>query len=141
MLWTMSKSSRLDEGRLNRVLSRLAGGLLCLLLLACFALTRPRFYSGPGDPKIPSARSDEAIAAAALHQFDLDCNRYPTTGEGLAALRKSPENVKKKWKGPYLERPIGDDPWGNPYTYSSHGREFTIIAPRSSNAEGIIDTE
>jgi type II secretion system protein G len=61
----------------------------------------------------------------ALEAFRLDMGRYPTTSEGLEALFISPTEGNKKWKGPYLDRPVPDgnlkDPWGQPFEYRSPG--------------------
>ena len=62
-----------------------------------------------------------AHLSSALDLFELDIGRYPTTGEGMAALRTVPPGVTR-WKGPYLKRPLPMDPWGRPYVYRSPGQ-------------------
>jgi len=57
----------------------------------------------------------------AIDAFQTDCGRYPTQKEGLGALVKAPPNAIG-WKGPYLDREIGTDPWGQPYMYFTIGR-------------------
>ncbi|WOO40040.1 type II secretion system major pseudopilin GspG [Rubellicoccus peritrichatus] len=56
----------------------------------------------------------------ALMAFRLNTGRYPTTEQGLAALRTAPSGVGTKWKGPYIEKDA-IDPWGNPYQYRYPG--------------------
>lgn len=51
----------------------------------------------------------------ALRTYKKDTGRYPTSTEGLQALRE-PFGVKG-WRGPYLAGDIPADPWGSPYEY------------------------
>ena len=56
----------------------------------------------------------------ALQQYRLDVGRFPSTEQGLQALLIKPSNVTK-WDGPYLEKALPQDPWGNPYVFVSPG--------------------
>ncbi len=54
-----------------------------------------------------------------LTGYRLDTGSYPTTSQGLQALREAPADMgnSSKWDGPYAEKAIPADPWGNPYQY------------------------
>ncbi|MHB0958685.1 MAG: type II secretion system protein GspG [Pirellulaceae bacterium] len=54
-----------------------------------------------------------------IDAFQLDVGSYPTTQQGLAALRVAPPEFtdEVKWEGPYAPNSIPPDPWGNPYLY------------------------
>ena len=54
-----------------------------------------------------------------LANYHMDVGSYPTTSQGLAALRESPADLANtgKWAGPYSNKDIPLDPWGNPYQY------------------------
>ncbi len=67
-----------------------------------------------------TARATIELLGAALDMFRLEVGRYPTTQEGLEALRQRPPGVDH-WDGPYLKKEIPQDPWGNPYVYLSPG--------------------
>jgi general secretion pathway protein G len=58
--------------------------------------------------------------------FDVDCGRYPTTSEGLAALINRPPDISSgKWQK-YLDvGRIPADPWGHPYVYRCPGLHNT----------------
>jgi len=71
--------------------------------------------------KVQKAKADLAELSEAIGQFKLDCDRYPTTQEGLDALQKPPGGASD-WHGPYLKREILTDPWGTPYVYRVPGR-------------------
>jgi general secretion pathway protein G len=51
--------------------------------------------------------------------YRLDIGSYPSTSQGLQALREAPADMANtgKWDGPYAEKSIPVDPWGNPYQY------------------------
>ena len=46
--------------------------------------------------------------------YEVDNGAYPTTAQGLEALRTEPSPKPKKWKE-YSKKDIPMDPWGNPY--------------------------
>lgn len=55
--------------------------------------------------------------------YQLNMSDYPTSEEGLEALRQAPSGSgSSKWDGPYLEGRIPVDPWDNPYQYQSPGK-------------------
>ncbi len=65
----------------------------------------------------------------AVGAYKLDTGTYPTTEQGLQALRVKPEGVEN-WEGPYLQKDVGNDPWGHPYVYrypGEHGDEPEIV--------------
>ena len=71
--------------------------------------------------KKTSARNQIDQYSAALQSYFLDCGRYPTTEQGLAALWEKPVfyPVPENWDGPYVERKPGKDPWGTNFEYIS----------------------
>ena len=81
----------------------------------------------------------------ALEMYGLDVGRYPTTAEGLDALRKPPADAPAngKWKGPYLTKPAPSDPWGHPYRYAAPGthraRSFDLWSAGPDGVNGTTD--
>jgi len=66
--------------------------------------------------------SDFSSIKVALDAFAVDCGRYPSTTEGLAALVQCPTTIESgRWHGPYLAG-IPKDVWGNDYRYVFPGR-------------------
>jgi general secretion pathway protein G len=52
----------------------------------------------------------------------MDTGSYPTTKQGLSALREQPDGVPN-WKGPYVKNGAKlQDPWGRDYNYAFPGR-------------------
>ena len=73
------------------------------------------------DAKKTSAKNQIEQYSAALQAYFIDCGRFPTTEQGLAALWEKPVlyPVPQNWDGPYVERRPGKDPWGTDFEYLS----------------------
>ena len=54
-----------------------------------------------------------------LELYRLHVGSYPSSTQGLAALREAPLDLQNpyKWKGPYAAADIPMDPWDNEYQY------------------------
>lgn len=85
-----------------------------------------------------TARSQVETLSLALDAYALDCKRYPTPDQGLDALWAKPgtEPVPTGWDGPYVNKKIGMDPWGNPWDYSVPGQGGLPFGLRSFGADG-----
>ena len=98
--------------------------LVVVIIAALSAMVVPRLVGRSDKAKIAVAQSDiESQLATALKLYELDNGNFPTTSQGLEALRKKPTSspIPKNWNGPYIEKkPI--DPWGTPYFYTSPGK-------------------
>lgn len=101
------------------------------------ALVAPRLFGKLTVAKQKSAKAQIELFGTALDAFRLDTGRYPTTEEGLKALREKPSGVEK-WNGPYLPKEIPDDPWGKPYIYKSPGEhgEYDLLTYGLDGVEG-----
>jgi general secretion pathway protein G len=73
--------------------------------------------------KTVRAQADIATIEGALDTYRLQLDRYPTTAQGLAALRTPPQGVEaaRYQPGGYIKK-LEDDPWGRPYLYASPGQ-------------------
>src|SRR5580658_6256622 len=92
--------------------------VVILILSILAALIIPKLIGKTDDAKIAAAKTDIATLSSSLEQYRLDNGQYPSSDEGLSALRVRP-NSANNWKGPYLEKDIPNDPWGNQYVYQS----------------------
>ncbi len=96
--------------------------LVVLVIITLLAtLVGPKLFSKIGSSKVKVARAQIELLTSGLDTYRLDVGHYPTTGQGLAALRTAPDGVKH-WDGPYLSRPVPADPWENPYHYKRPGK-------------------
>lgn len=87
------------------------------------ALVAPDVFRHVGRSKHSAAHAQIELLGVALDSYRLDNDRYPTTEQGLEALRREPlaEPRPANWNGPYLRREVPLDPWGRPYIYISPG--------------------
>ena len=87
------------------------------------ALVAPNVFQHVGTAKDATARSQIELLGAALDAYRLDNGRYPSTEQGLEALRVEPtlQPLPSNWRGPYLRKDVPADPWGFAYVYLSPG--------------------
>lgn len=109
--------------------------LVILGLLA--AAVGPALYKRINPAKQTAARDQMQSFITALDSYFIDVGRYPTSQQGLLALRKKPEAIKN-WDGPYLKKEIPNDPWDNAYKYQAPGRNggYEIISFGADGVEG-----
>jgi general secretion pathway protein G len=93
------------------------------------ALVGPRLFGKVGMAKLKAAKAQIELFGTALDALRLDVGRYPTSEEGLKALREKPSGMEA-WKGPYLPKEIPNDPWGKSYIYRSPGEhgDYDLIS-------------
>ena len=101
------------------------------------ALVGPRFIRQEEKAKVKAAKAQIELLSTALDTFRLDVGRYPTSQEGLEALRTPPGGVER-WDGPYLKKEVPADPWGKPYVYKSPGDHgpFDILSYGADGTAG-----
>jgi len=100
------------------------------------ALVGPRMFGKVGKSKQNAARSQMALFETALDTYRLDVGKYPSTEQGLKALRTKPSD-EEKWDGPYLPKSVPKDPWGHPYTYRRmDSDEVEMISLGGNGTEG-----
>jgi general secretion pathway protein G len=100
------------------------------------ALVGPRMFGKVGKSKQNAAGSQMALFETALDVYRLDVGKYPSTEQGLQALRTKPSD-EEKWDGPYLPKSVPKDPWGHPYVYSrTDNGEVEMISLGADGTEG-----
>ena len=100
--------------------------LVVLAIIATLvAVVAPNIFRNVGDAKTAAAKSQIEIFDLALDAYRLDNDTYPTTSQGLTALRVKPTggDIPRNWRGPYLRKDVPLDPWGRPYVYVAPGVE------------------
>jgi general secretion pathway protein G len=87
----------------------------------------------------------ETTLGGALIRFKAHMGSYPTTEEGLQALRSAPANGGDRWRGPYVkEDSTLVDTWRRPYQYQCPGTnnptEYDLwsLGPINANPPKII---
>ena len=104
--------------------------LVVVTIIGLFvALVGPGLWKKADAAKITATRAQISNFMTALGTYKLDTGTFPTTEQGLAALRVKPADANQ-WNGPYMPQDIPKDPWGREYAYrypGEHGDEPDII--------------
>jgi len=105
--------------------------MVVVTIIALFAaLVLPRMMTQGDKARVTAAHAQINAYLTALGSYKLDTGVYPTTEQGLQALRAKPDGVNN-WQGPYTDKEISNDPWGHPYQYhypGDHGDDPDIIS-------------
>jgi len=75
--------------------------------------------------RVAACRNQIETFRLALQSYFLDCGQYPTEAQNLEGLWEKPilSPVPASWNGPYVDRQIPKDPWGNDYVYKNPGEK------------------
>src|SRR3954453_7816172 len=99
--------------------------LVVVTIIGLFvALVGPKLFKNVGTAKLTVSRNQIKNFETALGVYKLHTSTFPTTAQGLEALRAKPAEVEL-WNGPYMPE-IPKDPWGHEYVYrfpSEHGSD------------------
>src|SRR5689334_6919814 len=115
------------ERRIRRGFTLLELLVVIAIIATLAAVVAPAVFRNVGDAKTASAKSQIGIFGLALNQYRLDNDAFPTSEQGLGALRVLPTSPgvdgapPRNWRGPYLQRTVPLDPWGHPYVYVAPG--------------------
>jgi general secretion pathway protein G len=105
--------------------------LVVMTIIALFvALVAPNVLKHGDTARITAARAQIHNFGTALGSYKLDTGTFPTTEQGLQALRVKP-GEQNQWAGPYLPQDVPKDPWGHEYQYKypgDHGDEPDVFS-------------
>ena len=121
----MSSSTRPGRaGRASRGFTLIELLVVITVIAILASIVSPMVFRNVGDAKRTAAKAQLEILGLALDAYRLDNDYYPSTAQGLAALRQAPagEPRSRNWRGPYLKRAVPLDPYGRPYIYRSPGQ-------------------
>jgi general secretion pathway protein G len=96
--------------------------VVIIVLGLLVALVAPQIFGRVGEARDVAARTQMSLLGTALDNYRLDNGSYPTSAQGLAALRLKPASGAPNWRGPYLRKDVPMDPWGRAFSYASPGR-------------------
>src|SRR5438477_10637727 len=89
--------------------------LVVMVIIAMFAtIVGQRLFRNVEKARQTTAKAQISELESVLDAYRLDVGRYPTTEEGLQALRSKPGNAER-WDGPYLKKDVPFDPWQRLY--------------------------
>jgi general secretion pathway protein G len=108
---------------------------IILILSAAVGFSAMRYVD---HARLAACRNQIETFRLALQGYFLDCGLYPTEAQGLEALWERPSipPVPARWDGPYVDRQIPQDPWGNGYVYRNPGERNLPFSIMSYGADG-----
>jgi general secretion pathway protein G len=107
--------------------------LIVMVILGMLAaIVGPQLWKHLGGAQQKATATQIANFEAALDAYRLDTFQYPAS---LDELVKNNAN-NPKWRGPYLNKGLPKDPWGNEYQYRKPGREGRDYDLFSFGADG-----
>ncbi len=111
--------------------------IVVIIIGVLAALVGPKLFGKVSTAKLKAAKAQIELFGTALDALRLDVGRYPTSEEGLMALREKPSGMEA-WKGPYLPKEIPNDPWGKSYIYKSPGEhgDYDLMSYGLDGASG-----
>jgi general secretion pathway protein G len=105
--------------------------MVVVMIIALFAaIIGPELYKKADWAKVKATQVQIQAFDGALGQYRLAIGTFPTTEQGLQALRTAPQGVSG-WEGPYMKLDVPLDPWKHPYVYKfpgEHGDEPDITS-------------
>jgi len=125
------QKSRIRKNRRGQAGVTLIEMLVVVTIIGLFiALVGPALFKNADKAKVTAARTQIDNFMTALGSYKLDTGTFPTTEQGLKALREKPADLEQ-WAGPYMPKDIPKDPWEHEYVYKfpgEHGDEPDIIS-------------
>jgi general secretion pathway protein G len=96
-----------------------------LIIMASFVAVNT--FTAGRKADVRAAKAQVGMFEAPLELYEQDIKAFPTTAQGLEALRSTPGDLSNasKWDGPYLKKAVPKDPWDNPYQYACPGTHNT----------------
>jgi general secretion pathway protein G len=106
------------------------GGLLAVLGTMAFDRLKKA--------RVDTAKIQMKSIGTALESYNLACNSFPTTDQGLAALVTKPASDScPNWgSAPYIKKSQTKDPWGKELVYESDGSTFELKSYGEDKKEG-----
>ncbi|HGE72829.1 TPA: type II secretion system protein GspG [Candidatus Poribacteria bacterium] len=116
--------------------------IIIVVVVIIAVVAAPRLLRQQEKGKRTTAVNDIDAIGLALDIYASHNGTYPSTEQGLKSLWEKPiiAPIPNKWQGPYLDKPILKDPWGNDYIYIYPGKhnkhDYDLISYGKDGAYG-----
>lgn len=134
---TMKKQNTLESSQGFTLIEIMVVMVILGLLVAVVA---PNIMGRSDQAKVTVAETQLTNISKALDIYRLDNSHYPSTQQGLEALKSKPGGSPepKNWNPDGYMKSIPQDPWGNDFQYVSPGVEgpYDLYSYGSDGQEG-----
>ncbi len=117
--------------------------VVMVILGLLVAVVAPNIMGRSDQAKVTVAETQLTNISKALDIYRLDNSHYPSTQQGLEALKSRPSGSPepKNWNPDGYMKSIPKDPWGNDFQYVSPGVEgpYDLYSYGSDGQEGGTD--
>lgn len=114
--------------------------VVMVILGLLVAIVAPNLMGRSDQARVTVAKTQMKQVGNALDLYKLDNSRYPSTEQGLRALVEKPTGSPepRNWSPEGYMPSLPEDPWGNPYDYSSPGitGPYDLISYGADGREG-----
>jgi general secretion pathway protein G len=113
--------------------------LVVIIIGILAAMVAPRLTGRAEEARIQSAQADiHSNITMALDLYEFDVGYFPAI---LNELWEKPAQSPAGYKGPYLKRAIGADPWATPYAYTplGGGKGYRLSSAGPDRQQGTED--
>ena len=90
--------------------------VVVIIIAVVASIVAPAVWNRVDVAKRHAAKGQIAAFGSALGSYRLDTGDYPSSSQGLQALRSTPG--VEGWNGPYLSQDVPKDPWNKEYVYT-----------------------
>jgi general secretion pathway protein G len=137
----MTRSTRTSRRRRGFTLMEVLLVLAILVILG--SLVTMAFQNVLSDSEEKAAKNQANEFTTPINTYWLHMRQYPAT---LQALMEPPADADAtKWKGPYMQKAIPKDPWGNDYRIAAPGQHnpssFDVWSPGRDGVDGTEDDQ
>ena len=111
--------------------------IVLAIIVGIVSLFSSTIFDSFGKSRIQTVKIQFSEIGKALDRYNLDCNSYPTTEEGLIALVEPSAKCKNWGPKPYMKKQLMQDPWGNEVIYErTSSSDYVLLSLGADGNEG-----
>ena len=117
--------------------------LVVMIIMTLVAVIGPNLVGKAKKARINATRIQMNALKTTLQGFETNCDRFPTTSEGLNALVTRPSSLpESRWgDSKYIEK-VPKDRWNQDFKYtcpSEHGMDYDLVSAGPDSQFGTKD--
>jgi general secretion pathway protein G len=111
--------------------------IVLAIIVGIVSLFSGTIFDSFGKSRVQTVKIQFSEIGKALDRYNLDCNSYPTTEEGLITLVEPSAKCKNWGPKPYMKKQLMQDPWGNEVIYErTSSSDYVLLSLGADGNEG-----